>query len=89
MAKILECGAAAVAVRTQRFVPDSPLEGAVLSELVSAGPNSLLARKIQGISSIFAQSPSIQRQNSMLVKAFIGRFPCANEQGISRGLSGN
>jgi hypothetical protein len=29
MAKILECGAAAVAVRTQRFVPDSPLEEAV------------------------------------------------------------
>jgi hypothetical protein len=27
MAKILECGAAAVAVRTQRFVPDSALEG--------------------------------------------------------------
>jgi hypothetical protein len=37
------------------FVPDSPLEGAVTSEPVSEARNSLLAGKIQGISSIRAR----------------------------------
>jgi hypothetical protein len=37
-----------------QFAADSPLEGAVTSELVSGTPNSLLAGKIQGISSILA-----------------------------------
>jgi hypothetical protein len=70
----------------EQFVVDSPLEGAVLSEL-ALQPNSLLAGKIQGISSIFAQSPSIQRQNSS--SSLYRSIPCANEQGIFRGLSGN
>jgi hypothetical protein len=65
-----------------------------LSELVSAA--KLLAGKIQGISSIFAQSPSMQRQNSMLVQAFIGRFPVRTNreffeayQGIKSAYQGN
>jgi hypothetical protein len=37
-----------------RFAPDSPLEEAVRSELVSGRPKSLLAGKIQGISSTLA-----------------------------------
>src|SRR5712671_6896950 len=48
--------------RGARFAPDSPLEGAVSSEPVSA-LNSLLAGKIQGISSILATVTRIRRQN--------------------------
>jgi len=40
-----------------RFAADSPLEGAVTSEPVSEARNSLLAGKIQGISSIRALRP--------------------------------
>jgi hypothetical protein len=39
----------------ERFVADSPLEGAVTSEPVSEAQNSLLAGKIQGISLVLAR----------------------------------
>ena len=58
-----------------RFAADSPLEEAVTSELVSAGPIPCYAGKIQGISSTLAPVPRISPQNSHHNQWFTSKFP--------------
>jgi hypothetical protein len=54
---------------------DSPVEEAVRSELLSGRPNSLLAGKIQGISSTLASVARICRQNGDYNQSFTSKFP--------------
>ena len=58
-----------------RFSCDSPLEGAVRSEPVSEGENSLLARKIQGNTSILAIHPPNSVESRMWINALQFKFP--------------
>jgi hypothetical protein len=58
-----------------RFARDSPLEGAVSSEPVSAHPNSLLAGKIQGISSIRGSVARQRQSKASLNQCLTSQFP--------------
>src|SRR5207245_6780462 len=78
------------------FAMDSPLEEAVTSELVSAGPIPCYAGKIQGISSILAPVPRISPQNSHHNQWLTSKFPTrrnreliAPYQGIKSAYQGN
>ena len=59
----------------REFAPDSPLEEAVRSELVSETPISLLAGKIQGNSSIWASKSEFPIESPIKIKGLQPKFP--------------
>jgi hypothetical protein len=78
------------------FARDSPLEGAVLSELVSAVGIPCLAGKIQGISSVLASGTRIRRLKNHYDQSLTIKFPTHSNrelimpyQGIKSGIAGN
>ena len=75
--------------RGARFAPDSPLEGAVRSEPVSEGENSLLARKIQGNTSILAIHPPNSRRKQDVDQCLTVQIPYTMEQGINSAAAAN
>jgi hypothetical protein len=88
------CGTPLPAAR-DRFAADSPLEEGVSSEPVSE-PNSLLAGKIQGISSIWASEMRQRWLKTSSNQCLTGQFPThpnreffAALQGIKSGDQGN
>src|SRR6266446_9283022 len=72
-----------------RFSCDSPLEGAVRSEPVSEGENSLLARKIQGNTSILAIHPPNSRRKQDVDQCLTVQIPYTMEQGINSAAAAN
>ena len=68
-----------------RFAPDSPLEGAVSSEPVSA----FVAGKIQGISSDSGLGDALNVAKRDVKSELYERIPYASERGIFCGLTGN
>jgi len=68
---------------------DSPVEGAVRSEPVSEGENSLLARKIQGNTSILAIHPPNSRRKQDVDQCLTVQIPYTMEQGINSAAAAN
>jgi hypothetical protein len=82
--------------RGVEFAPDSPLEEAVTSELVSAGPIPCYTGKIQGISLVLASGTRIGRLNPYYNQSFTSKFPTRRnrelnglQQGIKSAHQGN
>ena len=71
-----------------RFAGDSPLEGGVSCELVSEMPNSLLAGKIQGISSIRASAAPRKQRKRARNQFLTGQFPTHPNREFFCGLQG-
>src|SRR5690348_5692147 len=79
-----------------RFALDSPVEEAVTSELVSAGPIPCYTGKIQGISLVLASGTRIGRLNPYYNQSLTSKFPTRRnrelnglQQGIKSAHQGN
>jgi hypothetical protein len=70
------CAAARIVLlERDRGFADSPLEEAVLSELVSESPNSLLAGKIQGILFVWASECDYRLAIQPQIQWLTAQFP--------------
>src|SRR6516162_8553308 len=76
-------------VRLVGFALDSPLEEGVTSELVSGERISLLAGKIQGISSTLALVSRINHQNGYYNQSLTRKFPTRRNRELIGPYQGN